>query len=87
MTFIFWRQIVFQAAFGMLLVLCWHVSPATVAHAEEFLSGTPFQKALDQSLGGAWTGVSVRDVLREISRTRKVAIVLDRRIDPTRELS
>ncbi|HLQ45228.1 MAG TPA: STN domain-containing protein [Planctomycetaceae bacterium] len=87
MTLIFWRRIVFQAAFGMLLALCWHASPATVALAEEYLSGAPFQKALDQSLGRAWTGDSLRDALRELSRTRKVAILLDRRIDPTRELS
>lgn len=59
----------------------------TATGAEDYLTGAPFRTALNQPLGGAWTGVSLRQVLSEISRQRKVAILLDRRIDPTQELS
>ena len=60
---------------------------ATRIAAEDYLTGAPFRAALNQPLGGAWTGVSLRQVLNELSRQRKVAILLDRRSDPTQELS
>ncbi|MCX7419787.1 MAG: STN domain-containing protein [Planctomycetia bacterium] len=58
----------------------------TKAVAEEFLIGTPFHKVLDQSTGLTWSGDSLRNALQELSRSKKVAILLDRRIDPTQEL-
>jgi hypothetical protein len=59
---------------------------ATSEAAKSFLIGKPFQDALSQNVGRAWSGVTLRDVVRDLSQENKVAILLDRRIDPTREI-
>jgi hypothetical protein len=57
---------------------------ATSEAAKSFLFGKPLQDALVQKVGRAWSGVTLRDVVRNLSHENKVAILLDRRIDPTR---
>ncbi len=78
-------RVVALSLFG-LLSLCWATASPNKAVAEEFLIGAPFQKAIDQSAGRSWSGDSLRDALQELSQTKKVSILLDRRIDPTQEL-
>lgn len=47
------------------------------------LVGVPFREALQQPLAAAWDQVPLRLLLRRIETERRVAILLDRRIDPT----
>lgn len=47
------------------------------------LVGLPFREALHQPLSAAWDQVPLRVLLRRIETERRVAILLDRRIDPT----
>ncbi len=51
-----------------------------------FQTGSRFQSELERPLSGSWSNVELRDVLNKISRDRRIAILLDRRIDPTVEL-
>lgn len=49
----------------------------------DFLTGARFHTELDQATSGTWTNVEFRDLLNKLSVERRVAILLDRRIDPT----
>ena len=51
--------------------------------AVDFLTGARFRTELDQATSGTWTNVEFRDLLNKLSVERRVAILLDRRIDPT----
>ena len=50
------------------------------------LTDLRFRQELTKPLTATWANVPLRTVLRRISETRKVSIVLDRRIDPTHKL-
>lgn len=84
MTHIFCRRSVILSLLGLLLF--WTTVESTRIVAEDFLIGAPFQKALDQPTGLTWAGDSLRSALQELSRTKKVSILLDRRIDSSQEL-
>jgi hypothetical protein len=43
---------------------------------------TRFAAALERPIAGNWKGVSLRSILRRLSREREIAILLDRRVDP-----
>jgi hypothetical protein len=45
-----------------------------------------FIAALDRPISGSWKGVSLRSILRRLSREREIAILIDRRVDPDQEL-
>ena len=49
-------------------------------------TGRNFKAALSNALTASWRNVNVRTILRGVSEDRKIAILLDRRIDPTQEL-
>lgn len=72
--------------FGFVcLLLCQSVSVL----AAEPLAGKPFEAALDQKIGRAWTGQdghTLRDVMRQLAESQSISIVLDRRIDPTQSI-
>ena len=53
----------------------------------EFLSGRAFEKRIGEPMIANWKGVPIRELLRSLSAERQVAIVLDRRIDPTTSIS
>ena len=44
---------------------------------------TKLEKTLDQAFSPSWNNVELRTILRSISRAGQIAILLDRRIDPT----
>lgn len=50
-------------------------------------TGRAFELALDRNIGLAWQDQHLRDGLRKLSRNRELAVVLDRRIDPGRQLT
>lgn len=53
----------------------------------EFLTGQPFQDALDRPVSLVWQDQAIRDGLRRLMAAQRVSILLDRRIDPGRTLS
>jgi hypothetical protein len=55
--------------------------------APVWLSGADLQKKLAQPISIAWTDNPLRDGLTNLSRAQRVAVLLDRRIDPGRKLS
>ena len=52
----------------------------------EFQTGPRFQTEIDRLLSASWANVELRDLLKKIGEDRRVAILLDRRIDPTVQL-
>jgi hypothetical protein len=52
-----------------------------------FQSGKLFQAALDRPFSATWENVNLRNISRRIAATQRVAILLDRRLDPTCEHS
>jgi hypothetical protein len=68
------------------------VAPISAADPVTWRTGRDLQKFLDQNIGGAglaWSGQEVRDALSTLSRSSgiRVAMLLDRRIDPGTPLS
>ena len=53
----------------------------------DFLTARAFEDALAESMSLAWQGQNLRDGLRQLSETKQVSIILDRRIDPSQQLS
>jgi len=51
----------------------------------DWLSAKPFQQALTAPIAATWENVDLRTITRRIAATRGTAIVLDRRIDPSRQ--
>lgn len=47
---------------------------------------TEFRKALQLPISVTWDHVPLRDVLRQLRETQAVAVLLDRRVDPTTEV-
>lgn len=47
------------------------------------LTGSKFHQQLEQQTSGSWTNVELRSLLNKLASERRVAILLDRRIDPT----
>lgn len=47
------------------------------------LTGSKFHQQLDQQTSGSWTNVELRSLLNKLASERRVAFLLDRRIDPT----
>src|SRR5262245_1520048 len=76
---------------GLLAGIALVCACETVAAADEsikFATGPAVRKALEQPISGAWGGtdVNLRTILHEIEGARRVAILLDRQIDPTASL-
>ncbi len=81
-----WRvRLAWQVIF-VLSSIGWVATCTLAADAKSFLFGKPFQDALAKKVGRAWSGVTLRDVVRDLSKESQLAILLDRRIDPTREI-
>ncbi len=51
-----------------------------------WLTGAAFRTQLAQPVGVSWAGVGLRKGLATLSRTQRVAILIDRRLDPERNL-
>ena len=52
-----------------------------------WLTGKPLQEQLAEPVGVAWGGVPLRATLDNLARARRVAVLLDRRVDPGREVN
>jgi hypothetical protein len=52
-----------------------------------YLTGSQFEDALNQSVSLSWQDRPLRSGLRQLSESREVAVLLDRRIDPEQTLT
>ena len=52
-----------------------------------FLTDRAFEDALAESISLAWQGQNLRDGLQKLSETKQLSIILDRRIDPSQQLT
>ena len=48
-----------------------------------WLTGNRFQQEMERPFSGSWSNLEFRQLLKEVAAHRQIAIVLDRRIDPT----
>lgn len=53
---------------------------------DSFATGPKFQTELNQATSGTWANVELRSLLNTLGAQRRIAILLDRRIDPTAQL-
>ena len=71
-----------------LLATCVLIVATLGAAAEPvaWLTGGALQQQLEQPVSGSWSRISLRRALKRFARSVRVAIVLDRRVDPSRSL-
>ena len=65
-------------------------SPSVVAqetNATDMLVGKAFDEALEQTISVTWQAQDLRSGLKGLSNARQVSILIDRRVDPSTELS
>lgn len=63
------------------LTTSWGADPRPV-----WLAGKSFEQQLGAQVGVDWSGIPLREALRNLSRNQRVAIWLDRRIDPDQSI-
>jgi hypothetical protein len=70
------------------VVLLIAVASAPIAFAAEstWLTGEPLKQALTQKIGITWSNIQLRQAIERLSQSRKVAIVLDRHVDPDQKI-
>jgi len=68
-------------AIGLLGGYCETVQAETV-----WLTGTTLRKQLDQPVSFTWSGTPLRKALENLSQLQQVAVYIDRRVDPGREV-
>ncbi|WP_397568179.1 hypothetical protein [Schlesneria sp. T3-172] len=61
-------------------------SAAGLTSSVEWLTGARYRHELEQPFSGSWTSVEYRALLKDIGADRQIAIVIDRRVDPSVEL-
>lgn len=69
--------------------VCWLLFQTVSSFAAEPLAGKPFETALDQKIGRVWGGQdshTLRSVVRQLTESQRLSIVLDRRVDPTQSI-
>jgi len=52
----------------------------------ELLVEAEFERALGHSISATWNNMRLRGIARRITENRRIAVLLDRRLDPSREL-
>jgi len=81
------RRHAWHAAAAVCLAILCASGPALGAEPTAvYLVGAPLERALDEPIGVSWSGRELRDALESLSRNARLAIVLDRRVDPTRRI-
>ena len=74
---------------GLLLAISsvGQAGPGGAPPSIDFLTGPKFQLELEQATSGSWANVELRSLFQKLSTERRVAILLDRRVDPTTRLA
>mgnify|MGYP005635647853 FL=1 len=62
-------------------------APVLTDTPPNFLTDRAFEDALAESISLAWQGQNLRDGLQKLSKTKQLSIILDRRIDPSQQLT
>ncbi|MEX0718330.1 MAG: hypothetical protein WD066_17175 [Planctomycetaceae bacterium] len=72
---------------GALLIVTWlslaDAEPILDRRAPLYRTGLAFRESLDRGMSVSWKNVPRRDVFRRVADNLRVALLLDRRIDPT----
>src|SRR5689334_10703175 len=69
------------------LAVCASALLSQSAHANDvWLTGDQFRQALGQTAGATWRNIPLRRALESFSQAQKIAILLDRRVDPEQNL-
>jgi len=71
---------------ALLLALAGAGSPTRAAGAAGQLTGAQFDRQMQQVVGASWSGVPLREAIRNFCGAQRVAVLLDRRVDPGQEL-
>ncbi len=69
--------------------LIWIAVLSSTVWAAEPLAGKPFEVALEKKVGVAWGGQignTLRDIVRQLTASQHVSILVDRRVDPTQSV-
>ena len=74
--------VVVAVAWGIL----WGGRPTTGAETTNWLTGARFQKQLSQPVDVVWDDVPLRQAMSNLARAQRVAVVIDRRVDPSQKL-
>lgn len=69
-----------------LLALVGAGSAVTAPGDAGLLTGAQFDRQMQQVVGATWSGVPLREALRDFCGAQRVAVLLDRRVDPGQEL-
>ena len=75
------RAIVATVACGVLLLVVGEGS-GRAEDPVDWLTGAAFDRQLETAAGVSWSGTPLRRALTNLSRNQRVAILLDRRVDP-----
>lgn len=73
-------------AVAMLLVLPWLGGTASAANHVAWVTGQAFRQRLAQPVDILWSGNPLREAIASLSHAQKVAILIDRRVDPGQKL-
>ncbi len=71
----------------LALVVAGQVAPAWCQSPTNLLTGPAFFRRLEDSSTIAWQGVPFGNALRNLGREHQLAVMLDRRVDPSREIN
>jgi len=71
---------------ALWLALAGAGSPTRAAGVAGLLTGAQFDRQMQQVVGAAWSGVPLREAVRDFCGAQRVAVLLDRRVDPGQEI-
>jgi hypothetical protein len=57
-----------------------------ICAAESWFSGDAFNESLRQKVGITWSNIPVRHALESFSKSQRLAVILDRRVDPDQKI-
>ena len=81
------RRIGRSALAMLVLVGLPRAAPLAAERPIAWLSGTALQRELARPVDLFWSGLPLRRGITDLSRTRRVAVLIDRRVDPGQELA
>lgn len=80
------RCIALLFALVFFIALPYSAAATRAVEPIDWLTGAPLSKALQQPIGVSWSGTPVREAIAGLSRSQRVAVLIDRRIDPSRKI-
>ena len=81
-----WPWIIVMVILHVTTCLAQTESSSNPVAPTEWLTGARYRHELEQPFSGSWSSVEYRQLLRDVSADRRIAILIDRRLDPSVEL-